>query len=185
MHKIVYVFDPVILSSGTGLFILLLPLHIILHPLHPTVSHLCVSSLGCLVCYLLVGFSQWRHWKERERRREIWGHLLPTTWPPPPTSMVLWVRSQWFSNFSTSESLGCFGSDSVGCCRAWEFIFLIDSQVLLMLLVQGPQFEKHSFKATVPRGAACIAQRRLSLCSTNTVSSPLPPSPHTPLLPQV
>ena len=116
------------------------------------------------------------HWKEKRGQKQ-WDlgaltshHLCPPCCHGSVSGFV--PLSQWSSNFSASGSSGGLVSDSVGWGMAWEFAFLIGSQVWLMLPVQGPHAEKHSCKAAVACGTAPTAQLRLALCSRNTAGTP-------------
>lgn len=143
-------------------------LHYVLHGLDPRAPLLSSFQLGLA--------NEGTERRRESRRREI-GDIY---FLPPVPSLLPWFY-EWLCSvkpvvFSILESSGCFVSDSVGCGRAWEFVFLIGSQVLLMLLmVEGPPFEKNSCKATVPWEAALTVHLRLF--SATLYPHPTSPSP--------
>lgn len=47
---------------------------------------------------------------------------------------------------------------------AWEFAFLIDSQVILMLLVQGPHIESHCHRPVVLHPLQVKATHKMIIC---------------------
>lgn len=82
-NKNVYLFAPVVLRIGIGWFFSFCPS---MSPLHPFWSYSMLSrgrSLSSLAFSLLVGFSQWKHWKEKrgQKMRDLGTstshHLIP------------------------------------------------------------------------------------------------------------
>ena len=68
---------------------------------------------------------------------------------------------QWFSNLNVHQNRRWLYpnsrvSHSIGLERAWEFACLTSSQVILTLLVHGPDFENHQSRQCLAHSGCCL-----------------------------